>query len=227
MMEGRGAVAVIGWQIQWSDTLEHMIENIVFDLFGVITRFDTEAYYALHHISPTDQKILQQEVFRSLEFAMGDRGTISEEDAIGAICARIPDRLHEAARDFIHRQNRAMRPIPGMEALLQRLKAHGHRLFLLSNTSKAFHRFRAEIPGIALFDGILISADAGLVKPDPAIFRLACDRFEIQPYESAFIDDTPINAEAAQYIGMKAFVFNGDVEKLERWLSTSHIHACS
>ena len=196
-----------------------MIRNVIFDLFGVITRFDTEGYYALHGISPSDQAILQREVFRSLEFAMGDRGTISEEAAADAICARLPDRLHEAVRDFIYRRNRALLPIPGMEALLQRLKGHGCRLFLLSNTSRAFHRFRARIPGIALFDGVLISADAGLVKPDPAIFRLACERFGILPCESAFIDDSPMNAEAAQYVGMKACVFNGDVEKLEQWLT--------
>ena len=196
-----------------------MIRNIIFDLFGVIARFDTEGYYALHGISPSDQAILQREVFRSLEFAMGDRGTISEEASADAICARIPDRLHEAVRDFIYRRNRALLPIPGMEALLQRLKGHGCRLFLLSNTSRAFHRFRARIPGIALFDGVLISADAGLVKPDPAIFRLACERFGILPCESAFIDDSPMNAEAAQYVGMKACVFNGDVEKLEQWLT--------
>jgi putative hydrolase of the HAD superfamily len=196
-----------------------MIRNIIFDLFGVIARFDTEGYYALHGISPSDQAILQREVFRSLEFAMGDRGTISEEAAADAICARLPDRLHEAVRDFIYRRNRALLPIPGMEALLQRLKGHGCRLFLLSNTSRAFHRFRARIPGIALFDGVLISADAGLVKPDPAIFRLACERFGILPCESAFIDDSPMNAEAAQYVGMKACVFNGDVEKLEQWLT--------
>ena len=196
-----------------------MIRNIIFDLFGVIARFDTEGYYALHGISPSDQAILQREAFRSLEFAMGDRGTISEEASADVICARIPNRLHEAVRDFIYRRNRALLPIPGMEALLQRLKGHGCRLFLLSNTSRAFHRFRARIPGIALFDGVLISADAGLVKPDPAIFRLACERFGILPCESAFIDDTPMNAEAAQYVGMKACVFNGDVEKLEQWLT--------
>ena len=194
------------------------IRNIIFDLFGVIARFDTEGYYTVHGISPSDQQILQREVFRSLEFAMGDRGTISEEEAVDAICARVPEHLHEAVCDFIYRQNRTILPIPGMEALLQCLKDHGHYLFLLTNTSKAFHRIRARIPGIALFDGTLISADVGLVKPDPAIFHLACRQFGILPSESAFVDDTPINAETAQYVGMKACVFNGDVENLEQWL---------
>ena len=168
---------------------------------------------------PSDQQILQREVFRSLEFAMEDRGTISEEEAVVAICARVPEHLHEAVCDFIYRQNRTILPIPGMEALLQCLKDHGHYLFLLTNTSKAFHRIRARIPGIELFNGTLISADVGLVKPDPAIFRLACEQFGIKPHESAFIDDAPINAEAAQCAGMRAYVFHGDVDELGKWLT--------
>ena len=195
-----------------------MIRNIIFDLFGVIARFDTEGYYTVHGISPSDQQILQREVFLSLEFAMGDRGTISEEEAVDAICARVPEHLHEAVCDFIYRQNRAILPIPGMEELLHCLKGQGHHLFLLSNTSIAFHRFRAGIPGIELFDETLISADVGLVKPDPTIFRLACEQFGILPSESSFIDDTPINAEAAQYAGMRAYVFHGDVDELGKWL---------
>ena len=185
-----------------------MIRNIIFDLFGVIARFDTEGYYTLHGISCADQHILQREVYHSLEFAMGDRGTITDEEAVAAICARVPDRLHEAVHDFIYRQNHALLPIPGMDRLLQGLKRDGHHLFLLSNTRTAFHRFRSKISGIELFDDTMISADVGLVKPDPAIFRLACGQFGIVPSESAFIDDTPINAEAAQYVGMKAYVFN-------------------
>lgn len=198
-----------------------MIKNIVFDLVGVLMRFDTEGYYRAHGVSAGDRDILKREVFRSLEWAIQDRGGILEEDATAAICARVPARLHAVVRDFIYRQNRAILPIPGMAALLGDLKGAGYRLYLLSNTSTAYHRFRSEIEGIQYFGGELISADVGLVKPDPAIFRLACERFGIEPSESAFIDDTPINAEAAHYIGMRAFVFNDDVEALKTWLRSA------
>ena len=200
------------------------VKNIVFDLVGVVMRFDTEGYYRAHHIAPEDQDILRRKVFRSLEWAIQDRGAISEADAAAAICARVPVRLHAAVNDLIYRQNRAILPVPGMETLLRELKAAGYRLFLLSNTSVGFHRFRSEIAGIEYFDGELISADVGLVKPDPAFFRLACERFGIRPSESAFIDDTPINAEAAHYIGMRAFVFNGDVDELKARLKEANIY---
>ena len=142
---------------------------------------------------------------------MGDRGAISEKEAVDAICARVPGHLNEAVHDFIYRQNRAILPIPGMEELLHCLKGQGHHLFLLSNTSITFHRFRAGIPGIELFDETLISADVGLVKPDPTIFRLACEQFGIKPHESAFIDDTPINVEGG------AMYRDGGAETPCRW----------
>ena len=191
-----------------------MIKSILFDMVGVLFHFDTESYYTSRDILPSDREIIGREVFRSLEWAMQDRGVISEADAVSAICERVPARLHPVVRDFICRQNRDMLPIPGMNELLTDLKKAGYRLFLLSNTSEAFHRFRANVPGIDLFDDTMISADVNLVKPDPMIFRLACERFDIIPQEAAFIDDTPINAEAAQHVGMKAFVFNNDVAEL-------------
>ena len=198
-----------------------MIGGILFDMVGVLMRFDTEGYYRIHGIAPAERAIIQREVFRSLEWAMLDRGTISEEDAAAAVCERMPERLHAAARDIVYRRNRAILPVPGMVELLADLKEAGFRLYLLSNTSVAYHRFRSEIPGIRYFDDTLISADVGLVKPDPEIFQLACRRFDIIPSESAFIDDTPINAEAAHHIGMRAFVFNDDVDDLRIRLNSA------
>ena len=202
-----------------------MTKNILFDLVGVVMRFDTEGYYRAHGIPPADRELIRREVFRSLEWAMQDRGAISEEDAAAAICARVPHRLHAVVRDFVYRQNRAILPVAGMDGLIEDLKAAGFHLYLLSNTSVAFHRFRSEISAMRHFEGALISADVGLVKPDPAIFRLVCDRFGIEPSETAFIDDTPINAEAAHHIGMQAFVFNDDVEALRMKLEEAGIHA--
>lgn len=198
-----------------------MIESILFDMVGVLMRFDTEGYYRIHGIAPAERAIIQREVFRSLEWAMLDRGTISEQDAAAAVCERMPERLHAAARDIVYRRNRAILPVPDMVELLVDLKEAGFRLYLLSNTSVAYHRFRSEIPGIRYFDDTLISADVGLVKPDPEIFHLACRRFDIIPSESAFIDDTPINAEAAHHIGMRAFVFNDDVDDLRIRLNSA------
>ncbi len=197
-----------------------MIRNIIFDMVGVILRFDTEGYYREHGLTEEDRRIIKREVFGSLEWARQDRGTITDEEAIGAICARTPERLHSTVRDFIRRENRAILPTEGMETLLAELKEHGYRLFLLSNTCTRQHVFWPLVPESRFFEDTLISADVGLVKPQPEIFDLACTQFGVDPAETAYIDDSPMNAEAAYYVGMHAFVFHDDMTRLRAWLES-------
>ena len=197
-----------------------MIRNIMFDMVGVIMRFDTEGYLLKNHISDSDRAILEREVFHSLEWARGDRGTIQEEEAVSAICSRTPSRLHVAVRDLIYRENRDILPVEGMTDLLSTIKSAGYKIYLLSNTSVRQHAFWKDVPGNYFFDDFLISADVGLVKPQPEIFYLACERFRILPEETAYIDDTPMNAEAAYYVGMHSFVFHDDINELRSWLKS-------
>ena len=66
-----------------------MIKNIVFDMVGVVMTFDRDGYYRRMGVGDDDQRLLEREVFRSLEFARGDRGTIAEAEAVASICARV------------------------------------------------------------------------------------------------------------------------------------------
>ena len=197
-----------------------MISDIIFDMVGVIMRFDTASYLREHRVTEEDARLLNREVFRSLEWARLDRGSMPEEEALREICSRVPPRLHFAVYDFIGRKNRAILPVEGMEELLAELSQKGYPLFLLSNTSSRVHEFWEKVPGCRYFSNILFSADVGLVKPQPEIFTLACERFGILPAQTAYIDDTPINAEAAFHAGMQAFVFNDDMGKLRSWLGS-------
>jgi HAD superfamily hydrolase (TIGR01509 family) len=54
---------------------------------------------------------------------------------------------------------------------------------------------------------ILISAEEGLAKPDPQIYDLAAKRLEVQPEEAVFVDDFPVNIQAATTAGLKAILF--------------------
>lgn len=95
-----------------------------------------------------------------------------------------------------------------MRALLERLRA-GSRvtLGLLSNANRGWtERFRAR--GIAdLFDDLVVSADVGLAKPDPAVFRLAADRLGVAPEACLMIDDQPQHLPGAAAAGMRTQLF--------------------
>ena len=100
-------------------------------------------------------------------------------------------------------------PIPGMAEIVAELDAAGVPLFAITNFSGEFWRpFRDR--EAAIFDrfrDIVVSGDERLVKPDPAIYHLALDRFGLQPGEAVFIDDRADNVAAANDVGMHGLHF--------------------
>lgn len=58
-----------------------------------------------------------------------------------------------------------------------------------------------------IFDDMIISAEVGVVKPDPRIYRLALENLRVQPEESVFVDDVLVNVEGARSVGMSAIQF--------------------
>ena len=101
-------------------------------------------------------------------------------------------------------------PIPGTVALLAELKAKGHPLFALTNWSaETFPAARRRFEFLAWFQDIVVSGEVGLVKPDPAIFRLAAKRCGLRPEATLFIDDVKANVDAARALGFDAIQFMG------------------
>ena len=78
-----------------------MIQNIIFDMGGVLIQFDRAYFIRKLDVVAEDEQILQNEVFRSLEWARLDRGSMSQDDAIISMCERLPQRLHRAAADLV------------------------------------------------------------------------------------------------------------------------------
>ncbi len=187
-----------------------MIRNLIFDMGGVLIRFCPEEFVKRYTDNAADAALLLREVFQTVEWAQIDHGTISDEQAVRAMCARLPEHLHAAARQLVMQWDDPILPIPGMEALLAELKAKGYGLYLLSNAATRQHTYWPRVPGHELFDGTLISADWKLVKPQPEIYRALLAKFSLQPQECLFFDDSPQNVEGADFVGIAGMVFHGD-----------------
>ncbi len=196
-----------------------MIKNIVFDMGNVLLRFEPELFLDRWTHDEQDRALLRREVFRSVEWAMMDRGTLDEPEAEARILPRLPERLHKAAKGLIEQWDEPMLPVEGMLELVQGLKAAGYRTYLLSNASHRQHIYSQKCEAIGLLDGKLISADVQLVKPDPQIYRIFLDRFGLKANECVFIDDTPINVEGAVHEGMEGIVFHLDAAELRQKLA--------
>lgn len=191
-----------------------MIKNIIFDMGEVLIRFDRDLFIARLGISGEDAALLKREVFLSLEWAMMDRGALTDAEAAARMCARLPERLHDAALKLATMWDRPILPIEGMYELIEELDQKGYGIWLLSNASYHQHDYWPRIPASRFFRDTLISADVKLMKPQPEIFKLACEKFGIAMDESVFIDDATYNCEAAIWTGLDAIVFRHDVKEL-------------
>ncbi len=83
-----------------------------------------------------------------------------------------------------------------------------HRTALLSNAWDDLRQVIAERWHFEdAFDSIIISAEVGLVKPDPRIYYLALERLGVEAGQAVFVDDFQRNVEAAQEVGLHGIHF--------------------
>jgi epoxide hydrolase-like predicted phosphatase len=78
---------------------------------------------------------------------------------------------------------------------------------LISNAWSGLRAFITSQRFEDVFDEMIISAEIGLMKPDPRIYRLALEKLGVQPEESVFLDDVLVNVEAARSLGMTGIHF--------------------
>ena len=196
-----------------------MIRHIVFDMGQVLVRFSDGLFSERLRLSEADAELIRREVLATTEWVRMDRGTISDDDALARMCARLPQRLHDTAAYLVHRWNDPIVPVPGMADVARDLKAAGYDLYLLSNAASRQHTYWHDIPGSECFSGTFISADYHLLKPEDAIYQAFFQRFGLQPEECLFIDDSAANIEASENAGMAGIVFHGDAARLRRQLA--------
>ena len=107
-------------------------------------------------------------------------------------------------------------PIPGSLAIFQTLKRAGMPLYALTNWSHlTFPHALDRYPFLHDFDEIVVSGQEGLIKPDPALFKILLARTGIEAGRSVFIDDNAKNIATAHALGFHAVHFQG-AEDLER-----------
>ena len=111
-----------------------------------------------------------------------------------------------------------MRPVAGAKEFCGYAKEQGYRLFVLSNASSSFYQYFQRFAPLDYFDGIVVSCDIHMIKPDVRIYQYLLDKYQLTPEESFFIDDMPENVAGAQKAGIRGAIFHGDFEKIRKSL---------
>jgi putative hydrolase of the HAD superfamily len=186
--------------------------NIIFDLGGVVVRWEPEALLAQIFDDPATCKVLLSEFIGHADWLELDRGTMAPEDAIARAAQRTGLSEPEVRR-FLTSVPPALVPIADTVELLYRLRAHGHSLYCLSNMHFASieylertHRFWD------VFSGKVISCRVHLCKPEAGIYAHLLETFQLDAAETVFIDDVEVNLAAARQCGIRTIRFESSVQ---------------
>jgi 2-haloacid dehalogenase len=101
-------------------------------------------------------------------------------------------------------------PIDGVVAIVDELAASGTRLLALTNWSaETFAPAREVMTFLDRFEGVLVSGEEGVAKPDPRVFALLAARYSLVPANTVYVDDARANVAAAAAFGFDAVHFRG------------------
>ena len=180
---------------------------IVFDLGGVLIDWNPRHLYRKLIEDEARMEWFLAEVCHTAWNEEQDRGRTFAV-AIEEAAARHPEHRHLIEAYFARWEEMMAGPIDGSVMILEELKEGGHELHALTNWSaETFPFARDRFAFLEWFESILVSADVGLIKPDPRIFELLLKRIGRTPAECVYIDDNPKNAAAAAALGLDAIAF--------------------
>lgn len=196
-----------------------VIDAVVFDLGGVLVDWNPRYLYRqLFSDDVAGMEWFLAEVCSPAWNAAQDAGR-SWDEAVDEAIARHPDQAARirAYRDrWIETLGEALAPTV---QLLDELRDGDCRLYALTNWSgETFPHALERYPFLGWFDGIVVSGQERLAKPDPAIFLLLMERHDLRAERTVFIDDMAYNVEAAARLGMRAIHFR-DAAELRRDLA--------
>ncbi len=197
------------------------MKNVIFDVGGVLLDWNPGRVLQSFYADANERERMKKLIFHHADWLELDRGTLAEDALLQRIGERagrpVPElnSLFDVVRDSLH-------PKQDTVALLGSLSARGVPLYCLSNMpSKIYATLSQRFDFWQHFDGIVISGDIKMVKPEPAIFHHLLERYGLRAGDTVFVDDLPANVEAAQRLGLHGVVFE-NAAQCERALQ-SHV----
>ncbi len=194
------------------------VDTVVFDLGGVL--IDWSPYYLYRKLLDSDEEIArfldEIDLFNWLQGVDADQPF---QRGVAELSARLPQHA-ELIEAYWHRWEETLNgSLDDSLAVVAELKAEGVPLYVISNwSSETWHHATQRFAFLDWFEGLVISGLEGVAKPDPKIFHLACERYNLRPEGAVFIDDRADNVESARTLGFHGIHFK-DAAALRRQLT--------
>jgi putative hydrolase of the HAD superfamily len=181
--------------------------NLVFDLGGVVVRWDPEAIIASVFSDPATRAKVKVGVFDDPDWLELDRGTLGRDDAIARAAKRTGISAGEMKR-LLHAVPASLVVFPETVELLYRLKRKDYPLYCLSNMHFASIEYLEKTHTFwDVFDGRVISCRLQLCKPESGIYEHLLQTYGLEAQDTLFIDDVQKNLDAAAKLGIRTLRF--------------------
>ncbi|WP_420403460.1 HAD family hydrolase [Nisaea sp.] len=132
----------------------------------------------------------------------------SPEAQTSELIARHPAYRAEIEAFYGRFQDMIPGPLESIVAAKQSMRASGIRVYGLTNFgAETFRETRERFGFLQEFDGVVVSGEERMIKPDPRIFELCIARFALDPERTLFIDDSAPNIKAADALGFRTHHF--------------------
>jgi 2-haloacid dehalogenase len=203
-----------------SATRAAIINAVVFDVGGVLLDWDPRHLYRKLFDDEQEMERFLAELCTVEWHAQHDRG-VPAEQSCAALAAEHPEYA-----ELIHAWSRRTEEmiagtIDGSIEILRELKADGIRCYALTNMEAETYPLRAaRYEFMSWFDGTVVSAHEGVIKPEREIFERLLTRYGLEPARTLMIDDSRRNVEAAAGLGMQTVHYTSPAQlrgELERF----------
>lgn len=184
-----------------------MIKNMVFDIGNVLLRFAPHEWLCTWLDEDGAQAVMDA-LFHAPEWRMLDAGELDDAQAAARLCEKEPHLAGNIVR-ALREWPDCLTAIEPMHDLVRQCRAAGFSVYALTNFCIRCRNILADFPVFAELDGLLVSAEERMSKPEHRIYERFCERFSLSPAECFFIDDMPPNVAAAKACGWQGAVFTG------------------
>lgn len=199
------------------------ISSVVFDIGNVLIYWDRRNLYRKLIPDTAEMEEFLAEVCSIPWHEPQDAGANCSE-ATAALKARFPecavliDAFYDRFGEMLGGQ------VPGMEQVVMGLKARNIPVYGLSNWPAEMFRHAESYNIMSHLDGVVISGREKVKKPDPRLFHVLFERYDILPDRTLFVDDVADNVATGIALGMHGHLFR-DAERLRAVLRGYHLLA--
>ncbi len=183
--------------------------NIIFDMGGVLVYWKPKEIIADLFKNEPEKPWHLIDAVHSREWLDLDRGTITTEQAFASVESRFHHKnLKQDLIKFWAAVPAYFAPIPEGIEILRAVQARGYNTYVLSNMMEQGYNRIATFDFVKTFQGCIYSYQVKAVKPDPDIYHILFNTYQLNPAECIFIDDMDVNIQGALAVGMDGIVCN-------------------